>query len=157
MQPWSQKLPQNILRVGNPLTIYRGLSGTPGPKPRKSLKKVSRSKKSFGTFSRLFLDSPDFFETFSRLSGGPGAGGLRRLFFRLFSGFRARRARETPVNGQRVSNLRAINKRIMAQLVSTSCSAHIYTVNSGPVLRAAPLQNETAPKVCIENQARKGT
>ena len=28
------------LRVGNPLTISRGLSGRPGPKPRKSLKKT---------------------------------------------------------------------------------------------------------------------
>ena len=30
-----------LTRIGNPLTIYRGLSGPPGPKPRKSLKKKS--------------------------------------------------------------------------------------------------------------------
>ena len=59
-------------------------------------------KKSFGTFSRLFPDSPDFFETFFQTLGG--SRGLRETFFRLFRGFGARRARETPVNGQRVPN-----------------------------------------------------
>ena len=78
--------------VGSQLAIYRGLSGPLGPKPRQSLKKVSRGlrprdpprvwKKSFGTFSRLFPDSPEFFKikTSSRLSGGAGAGGPGRLF-----------------------------------------------------------------------------
>ena len=65
---------------GNPLTIYRGLSGPPGPKPRKSLKKVSRGRSPgtpresgkslekvwrvlFETFSRLSRLFPDFFQT----------------------------------------------------------------------------------------------
>ena len=46
---------QTKFTVGNLLTICRGLSGPLGPKPRKSLKKVSN--KSFR----------DLFETFSRL------------------------------------------------------------------------------------------
>ena len=77
----------------NPLTIYRGLSGSPGPKPPKSLKKVSRglrprdpprvwkkfrksleslekvSRRSRKTFSRLFPDS--------RGVPGPEAPGFR--------------------------------------------------------------------------------
>ena len=69
----------------NPLTIYRGLSGPPGLKPRKS-QSGKVSKKSFGTFSRLFPDSPDFLETFFQTFRGSRGG------------FRTRRARETPVN-----------------------------------------------------------
>ena len=45
------------------------------------------------TFSRLFPDS--------RGAPGPPAPGD---FFQTFSGFQAQRARETPVNGQRVPN-----------------------------------------------------
>ena len=55
---------------GNPLTIYRGLSGRTRKKSEKSLR-------------------------------GPPAPGD---FFQTFSGFRARKARETSVNGQRVPN-----------------------------------------------------
>ena len=83
---------------GNPLTIYRGLSGPPGPKPRKSPKKVCRglwprdppeslekvSKKSGESGKSLEKVPRDFFETFSRLSGGPGAGGPGRLFSDFF-------------------------------------------------------------------------
>ena len=65
-----------LRRVGNPLAIYRGLSGPLGPKPRQSLKKVSPRvwKKSRKSLSGPFRD---FFQT-----------------LRTFS----------PVNGQRVSN-----------------------------------------------------
>ena len=107
-----------------PVDHLQGLSGPPGPKPRKSLKKFSRgpqprapprvwkrSRKSlFGTFSRLSRPFQDLFQTL----GGPRAPGD---FFETFSGFRARRARETPVNGQRVpkdcshSRVRNSNKR----------------------------------------------
>ena len=90
---------------------FTGSLGPSGPeRPRKCLKKVSQgrrappeslekvSKKSFRdlfeTFSRLFPDSPgpceslfpDFFQTLR----GPGAGGPRRLFFRLFRGLSER-------------------------------------------------------------------
>ena len=51
-----------------PKKTEKSLPGPPAPGPSESLEKVL--KKSFGTFSRLFSDSPDFFETFSRLSGG---------------------------------------------------------------------------------------
>ena len=113
---FSAELPNGDLNIaadlqsflGNPLTIYRGLLGPAGPKPRKSRKKVSRglwlrgpprvwkkvSKKSRESGKSLERSRKDFFETFSRLSGGD--------FFQTFSGFRARRAQETPVNGQRV-------------------------------------------------------
>ena len=99
--------------IGNPLAIYRGLSGPRPPKPPKKSEEISRglrprgplrvwkkSRKSFsGTFSRLFQT----LETFSRLSEGLGPEGVGD-FFQIFSGFRARRARETPVNGRRVPN-----------------------------------------------------
>ena len=39
---WGKNGLKNGKNVGSLLTIYRGLSGPPGPKPRKSLKKVSR-------------------------------------------------------------------------------------------------------------------
>ena len=70
----------------NPLTIYRGLSGPPGPKPRENLKKPPGASGLFETFSRLSRHFRDF-------------------FFLIFSRFRARRTRETPVNGQRVPNI----------------------------------------------------
>ena len=82
------------------MAIYRGPWGPPGPKPPKSQKKVPRgppeSGKSLEKVSKKSGKSPersrkDFFETFPD-SRGPG-----RLF-QTFSGFRARRARETPVN-----------------------------------------------------------
>ena len=84
--------------------------------PEKSLKKVSRglrpreppeslekvSKKSGESGKSLEKVPKDFFERLfpdSRGVPGPEAPGD---FFQTFSGFRARRARETPVNGQRV-------------------------------------------------------
>ena len=91
----------NVPRIGNQPAPYRGLSGPPGPKCRKSLENVSRdlrprapkkSPKSPGTlqkhspdtFRRLSGDLPDcprdFFETF----GGLGAGGLGRHFRDFF-------------------------------------------------------------------------
>ena len=46
-----------------PKKSEKSLPEPPAPGPPESLEKVS--KKSFGTFSSLFPDSPDFFETFS--------------------------------------------------------------------------------------------
>ena len=71
--------------------------GTFAPKPRKSLKKVSPRvwKKSQKVLSGPF-------------GGGPGAGGPGRLFSDFF-GVRARRARQSLVNGQRVPNSQVIS------------------------------------------------
>ena len=80
---------QNCLRPnsGNPLTIYRGLSGPPGPKPRKSLKKVSgasgprtpESLERSRSLEKSRKGPEGLFETFSRLSGGSGAEGPSRV------------------------------------------------------------------------------
>ena len=69
------------MHVGNPLTIYTGLSGPPGPKPRKSLKKVSRGLRPrappcvWNSLEKVFRD---LFETFSRLSIGKDQKGFRK-------------------------------------------------------------------------------
>ena len=74
----------------NPPTSYRSLSGPPGPKSPKSLKKSLPGPPALGsqkvwkksrkspeqTFSRLFGLFRDFFQTF----GDPRAGGPGRLF-----------------------------------------------------------------------------
>ena len=79
------------------MTIYRGLSGPPGPKPQKSLKKSlpgppapgppksleKVSKKSGESGKSLEKVPKDFFETFSRLSG-KRASGPGRLFSDFF-------------------------------------------------------------------------
>ena len=68
--------PKEEVLIGSPLPerllkkSEKSLPGPPAPGPPESLEKVS--KKSFGTFSGLFPDSPDFFETFSRLGGSRG-------------------------------------------------------------------------------------
>ena len=74
--------------------------GASGPGVPKSLEKVSKKSRTdtFEALSRLFELFRDFFQTF----GDPGARGPGRLFFGLFWGFRARRARETPVARRRV-------------------------------------------------------
>ena len=88
------------------MAIYRGLSGPPRPKPRKSLpgppaagppeSLAKVSKKSFQhlfkTCSRLSRLFPDFFQTL----GGPRGRSPERLFFLIFSGFRARRGPRDP-------------------------------------------------------------
>ena len=94
--------------IGSPLTISgpetpkkseKSLLGPLAPGPPRSLAKVS---KKFGESGKGLNEVPkDFFETFSRLSGGPGPEAPRDSF-QTFLGFRARRARETPVNGHRV-------------------------------------------------------
>ena len=53
----------------------------------------------------------DFFETFSRFFGTPGPE-ARETFFQTFWGFRARRARETPVARRRVRKSRGKKKTI---------------------------------------------
>ena len=91
----------------NPPASYRSLSGPPGTKSQKSLKRVSRGTRPRGpkksrkspeqTFSRLFPDFRDFFETFSRLLWPRGRRPHETLAFQ-------RRARETPVARGRVRN-----------------------------------------------------
>ena len=124
------------LTLGNPLTIYRVLSGPLGPKhekvwkksphasgpgsPResgKSLEKVWRVwKKSTKGRERPFRD---FFET---LQTSRGRRHLSDFFrhFQSFSGFRAQRARDTPLNGQRVPNLTPKN---IPNLQNQKCKA----------------------------------
>ena len=71
------------LRARNPEKVWNKAG------PRESLEKSRKSL--FGTFSRLFPESRDFFQTFSRLAGGTGAGGFFSDFFqtclRLLSDF----------------------------------------------------------------------
>ena len=104
-----------------------------------------KSRKSlFGTFSGLLPDSRDFFQTFSRLSGAPWPGAPGD-FFQTFSGFRARRARETPVNGQRVPNLSGrlrlrVQSRSRAQLRIAASIAFLFRASLKGVLdTTAPL------------------
>ena len=85
----------------------RNSRGCPPPRIWKSL------EESFRTFTKLFPDSCDFFEICSRLLGVPRAEVPGRLY-ENFSGLRARRARETPVNGRRVPNKIARRAREMA-------------------------------------------
>ena len=116
--------------VANPPASYRSLSGPPGLKSPKSLKRVSRglwprgpqkSGKSLEKVpNRHFRDFFQTFRTFSRLFPdclGPRGRRPRETFFRLFSdffetfwGFRARRARETPVARRRVRKKNALNR-----------------------------------------------
>ena len=73
---------QRSLGPSGPETQKKSEKSLPGPEapgPPESLEKVS--KKSFGSFSRLFSDSPDFFETFFRLFRGFGPGGPERPLF----------------------------------------------------------------------------
>ena len=108
--------------IANPPVSYRSLSGPPGPKSEKNLKKSPRaggprapkrlekvSKKSrtdiLETFSRL----SDLFETFSRLFGAPGPEAPGDSFQTVW-GFRARTARETPVARWRVHNVGTKNE-----------------------------------------------
>ena len=65
-----------------PKMSEKSLQGPPAPGPPRVWKKSRKGL--FGTFWRHFPDSRDFFETFSRLSGGPGAGGPERLFSDFF-------------------------------------------------------------------------
>ena len=83
--------------IANPLAIYNILSGPLGPKPRKSLEKVSQglwpqgpreSGKSLEKVSSLEKSRKDFFEPFPDSRGGPRAGGPGR-FFQTFLRFRA--------------------------------------------------------------------
>ena len=79
-----------------PKKSEKSLPGPEAPGPPESLEKVW--KKSGESEKGLEKVPKDFFETFSRLSGGPGAGGPGRLF----SDFFGLSGPETPVNGQRV-------------------------------------------------------
>ena len=94
---------QGSLGPSGPETPKKSEKKSPGASgpgtPRESGKSLEKSGESGKSLEKV---PKDFFETFSRLSGGPGAGGPGRLFSDFFGVSRARRARETPVNGQRV-------------------------------------------------------
>ena len=101
LPPWQPRSPE-ASRLWNPLAIYRGLSGRPSPKPRKSLQKVSRGlqpqppSRESGKVWKKSQESGKSLEKVPKR--------LCRDFFRLFRLFRcsrAGRARETLVNGQR--------------------------------------------------------
>ena len=146
--------------LANPPTSYRSLSLSLGPKSPKSLKKSQKlwkkSRKSpEQTFSRLFLDFSDFFKTFSRLLGTPGPEAPGH-FFQTFCGFRARRARETPVARGRVRKnwpfgnktnphleLPGLNKKeaenCTPNLSAVVCTPmHSHTSDIPPVLLGSP-------------------
>ena len=108
---------ENGLCLTTFLAPYRGHSGPSGPKSQKSREKVAgasrprgpkRLKKSWKkvekvekrSFLTRFWPFFDFFLTFL----DPGAERPRQLFLD-FLGFRARRARMTPVRGQEGCNL----------------------------------------------------
>ena len=88
-----------------PRKSEKSLPGPPAPRGPQSLEKVSKKsfRGLFETFSRLSRLFRDFFQTLggpSQAKGPPTPGDC----FQTFSGFRARGARETPVNGQWVPN-----------------------------------------------------
>ena len=85
------------LRPRNPKKVCKK---SPGPRVPKSLEKVPN--RHFRDFSRLFGLFREFFQTF----WGPKAGGPGRLFSD-FLGFRAWRARETPVARGRFASITA--------------------------------------------------
>ena len=85
-----------------PKKSEKSLPGPPAPGSQKVWKKSRKSPEQ--TFSRLFPDFSDIFETFSRLFRAPGPEAPGDLF-QTFWGFRARRARETPVARGRVRKL----------------------------------------------------
>ena len=98
--------------VATPPAPYRSLPGPPGPESRKSLKRVSRglpapgskkcpkqSRNSLRRLKTVYFESPEtvsrLFRTLFGLRGREAPGDS----FETLSGFRARRARETPVRG----------------------------------------------------------
>ena len=106
-------------RIVNCPASYRSLSGPPGPKSQKSLpEKVSKKSEKSGkslenVCSGLFRD---FFE-----NPGPESPGD----FLIFLGFRARRARETPVARGTVRNslftCESANRALVIVLLSRQC------------------------------------
>ena len=83
----------------NPLATYRGLSAPPGPKPQKSLKKVSRglqprgppkvwkkSGKSLKSLEKSRKGPEKTFRDFFQTLGGPRARRPWETFFQTFSG-----------------------------------------------------------------------
>ena len=65
-----------------PKKSEKSLPGPPALAPQKVWKKSRKSPEQ--TYSRLFPDFSDFFETFSKLFGAPGLGGPGRLFSDFF-------------------------------------------------------------------------
>ena len=87
------------LRARNPKKVEKKLPGPFGPAVQKGRKKVENESKT--TFFRLFST---FFRLFFNLFLTPGPRGPGN-FFSTFLGFRARRARMTPVRGQEGCNM----------------------------------------------------
>ena len=79
---------QESLRPSGPEIPKKSEKSLPGPPAPGSQKVWKKSRKSpEQTFSRLFSDFLDFFETFSRLLGHPGPPAPGDFFFRLFGDF----------------------------------------------------------------------
>ena len=80
----------HLCTLWEPVDHLQGSLGPSGPEtPKKSEKSLPESlekvsKKSGESGKSLEKVPKDFFETFSRLSGGPGAGGPGRLFSDFF-------------------------------------------------------------------------
>ena len=132
---------------------YRSLSGPPGPKSQKGLKKVSsapgpqkvwkksrKSPRSLGNSRKCLGLFPDFLGR-----RGPGE------FFQTFLEFRAQRARETPVTRGRVCNKNSA-------LITDPTLRRFTTRNFLPQLRrevhpeAAPV-----PPSCVNNMEHLST
>ena len=91
------------LRARNPIKVWKMSPWASGPGAPKSLEKVSKKSEKSGNFKVSKVSVRDFCETF-RHPGAPAPGD----FFQTFLGFRARRARETPVARGRVRNSKGL-------------------------------------------------
>ena len=134
------------LRVATPPAPYRSLPGPPGPESRKSLKRVSRdlpapgskkcpkqSRNSLRSLKTVYFETPETVSRLFRTLFGPSAPGTPKGAgilapgdsFETLSGFRARRARETPVRGGRGCKLR-VQSREKVMIVSRTLSGMFH-------------------------------
>ena len=105
------------LQARNPQKVCEKFPGAFRPwGPPRVWKKSGKSLKSLEKVPKKFPKR--LFETFSRLSGAP-APEAPGDFFQTFSGFRARRASETLVNGQRVPNFVMISAKHCWRVANT--------------------------------------
>ena len=105
--------------------IFSGISGlvarAASLRPPESLEKKSRKRLLFESLQKVWKRTR---KTFSRLSLPESGGGSqgqrpREIFFQTsFSGFRAERVRETPVNGGRIP--KKVGQRFMGSLCTGS-------------------------------------
>ena len=89
------------LRARSPKKSRKKVAGASRPRGQKRLKKVEKRSKT--SQKQPFFDLFNFFSTFSQPFLAPGPKGPGN-FFSTFLGFRARRARMTPVRGQEGCN-----------------------------------------------------